>query len=87
MNELTKEELSALEECCAGKVQWKVIGNIPIKKFSEDAAPSMLIEFGGTYIAKTVIDGERVWAVVSKSKGKFRYTSYADMLSVLLENL
>lgn len=85
MDELTKEELSVLEEYCAGEIPWKVIEKIPLKKFPEDAAPAALIEFGGTYIAKTAIDGERVWAVVGKRKGKFYYESYGDMLKSLLD--
>lgn len=87
MNELTKDELSALEEYSAGAVQWHVVEEIPLKKFPEDALPLALVEFGGTYIAKTVLDGESVWTVVSKRKGKFFYGMYADTLEVLLANL
>lgn len=84
---LTKEELSAIEKFSAGKIPWKVIEKIPLKRFAEDEPPSVLLVFGGTYIARTVFDGESVWAVISKRKGKLYYTLYAETLSVLLENL
>lgn len=85
--ELTKQELSALEGYSAGNVPWKVIEKIPLKRFAEDEPPSIMVEFGGTYIAKTVLDGESVWAVVSKRKGKFYYDAYADTLRSLLAGL
>lgn len=84
MDALTKTGFSALEEYSAGVVPWEVIERIPFKRFSEDVLPTALIIFGGTYIAKTVIDGESVWAVISKRKGKFHYGSYADTLEMLL---
>lgn len=84
---LTKEELSALEEFAAGFVPWKIIERIPLQKFAEDEPPSIMLEFGGTYIAKTVLDGESVWAVVSKRKGKLYYGTYADSLRSLLAGL
>lgn len=87
MDKLIKEELSALEEYSAGIVPWRVVEKPKLKRFPEDALPTMLIEFGGTYIAKTVIDGESVWAVVSERKGKFFYGSYADALETLLAGL
>lgn len=85
--ELTKEELSALEEYSAGKVPWKIAEKIPSKRFAEDEPPLLILEFGGTYIAKTVIDGESAWAVVTKRKGKFCYGTYADTLRSLLAGL
>lgn len=85
--ELANEELAALEEYSAGEVPWRVIEKVRLKNFPEDAKPAMLIEFGGTYMAKTVFEGESVWAVVSKRKGKFFYGAYADTLETLLANL
>lgn len=84
---MTEAELSALEEFAAGYVPWKIIEKIPLKKFAEEETPIILIEFGGTYMAKTVFEGESVWAVVSKRKGKFFYGAYADTLETLLANL
>ena len=86
MDKLTNEERSATEEYSAGEVPWKIIEKIP-QKFAEDALPTVLIEFGGTYLAKTELDGETVWAVVSKRKGKLHYSSYADTLEALLAGL
>ena len=85
--ELTKDELSALEEYLAGKVPWKIVESIPPKKFAEDEPPILMLEFGGTYMAKTVFECESVWAVVSKRKGKFYYGTYADTLRSLLAGL
>lgn len=76
-----------MEEYSAGVVPWRAVEKVQLKRFPEDALPTVLIEFGGTYIAKTVIDGESVWAVVSERKGKFFYGSYADTLEVLLASL
>ena len=87
MDKLTKAELSALDEYSAGVVPWEVVERIPFKRFAEDVLPAMIIVFGGTYIAKTVIDGESVWAVILKQKGKFHYGSYADTLETLLAGL
>lgn len=84
---LTQTEVSVLGEYSAGTVQWSVVEKIPLKRFSENTLPTMLIIFGGTYIAKTVIDGESVWAVLSRRKGRFRYGSYADDLETLLKGL
>ena len=80
-------ELSALEEYSAGAVRWRFTEKIRRNKFPEDAPPEIMVVFGGTYIAKTVIDGESVWAVVSKRKGRFYYTEYADTLESLLAGL
>lgn len=85
--ELTDSELSVLEEYSAGAVRWRFAEKIQRNKFPEYAPPEIMIAFGGTYIAKTVIDGERVWAVVSKYKGRFYYETYADTLEVLLAGL
>lgn len=85
--ELTKTDISVLEEYSVGKITWKIVEKIPLKRFAEEVPPTLIIEFGGTYIAKTVIDGENVWAVVGKRKGKFYYESYADTLKSLLDNL
>ena len=82
---LTEAEISALEKYSSNIVSWRITGDIPFKKFSEDVLPEILIVFGGTYIAKTVIDNENVWAVLSKRKGKFYYGSYADTLETLLD--
>lgn len=87
MNTLTKAEFSALDEYSAGVVPWEIIERIPFKRFAEDVLPTALIIFGGTYIAKTVLDGESVWAVISKRKGKFHYGSYSDTLETLLAGL
>lgn len=83
---LTNAELAVLEEYSAGSVSWKIVEKIPFGKFSEEP-PSVLVEFGGTYLAKTVLDGESVWAVVSKRKGRFFYGTYADTLEALLAGL
>lgn len=85
--ELTDEELSALEEYSAGKVPWKIAEKIPSNRFAEDEPPILMLEFGGTYIARTMFEGENVWAVVSKRKGKFYYGTYADTLRTLLAGL
>lgn len=87
MNELTKEEFSVLERYSAGNVPWKIIENLPLKKIAEDVLPTAVIVFGGTYIAKTVIDNEKAWAVLSEHKGKLHYSAYADTLGALLEGL
>lgn len=84
--ELTNEELAALEEYSAGSVIWKIIEKIPFGKFAEEP-PTVLVVFGGTYLAKTVIDGENVWAVVSKRKSRFVYGTFADTLETLLAGL
>lgn len=83
---LTDAELAVLEEYSAGAVAWEIIGKIPFNKFAEEP-PTALVLFGGTYLAKTVPDGEEVWAVVSKRKGRFYYGTYADTLEVLLAGL
>lgn len=80
---LTNAELAALEEYSAGSVGWELIEKIPLGKFAEEP-PAVLVLFGGTYLAKTVLDGEVVWAVVSKRKGRFFYGSCADSLEALL---
>lgn len=85
--ELTNAEIAVLEEYSAGSVIWKIIEKIPSGKFAEKEPPTALVLFGGTYIAKTVIDGENVWAVVSKRKGRFFYGTFADTLDVLLAGL
>lgn len=85
--ELTDLELSALEEYSAGAVRWQFAEKIQCSKFPNDAPPETMIVFGGTLIAKTVMDGESVWAIVSKRKGRFYYTAYADTLEVLLAGL
>lgn len=87
MGTLTKAEFSALDKYSAGVVPWEVIEGIPFKRFAEDVLPTMLIVFGGTYIAKIIIDGESVWAVISRRNGRFYYESYADTLEVLLAGL
>lgn len=84
ITELTNTEIASLEEFSAGSVIWKKIEKIPFGKFSEEEPPTALVVFGGTYIAKTVIDGETVWAVVSKRKGRFVYGTFADTLEALL---
>lgn len=76
-----------MEKWSAGAVPWEIIKRIPFKRFAEDVLPTALIVFGGTYIAKTVIDGKSVWTVISKRKGKFHYGSYADTLETLLAEL
>lgn len=81
--ELTNAELAVLEEYAAGSVNWEIIEKIPFGKFVEEE-PTALVVFGGTYLAKTVIDGENVWAVVSKRKGRFYYGTFADTLETLL---
>lgn len=82
--ELTNAEIAALEEYSAGIVIWKIIEKIPFGKLAEEEPPTALVLFGGTYIAKTVLDGENVWAVVSKRKGRFVYGTFADTLEALL---
>lgn len=84
---LTNTEIAALEEYSAGSVIWKIIDKIPFGKSAEEAPPTALVLFGGTYIAKTVTDGETVWAVVSKRKGRFFYGAFADTLEALLAGL
>lgn len=84
---MTDTELSALEKYSAGAVRWRLIEKIQPKKFPEGSPPEPMIAFGGTLIAKTVIDGESVWAVVSKRKGSFYYGSCADTLEALLAGL
>lgn len=49
--------------------------------------PTALVLFGGTYLAKTFLDGETVWAVVSKRKGRLYYGAFADTLEALLAGL
>lgn len=83
---LTNAELAVLEEYSAGGVGWEMIEKIPLGKFAEEP-PTALVLFGGTYLAKTVLDGETVWAVVSRRKGRFYYGTYADTLEALLAGL
>lgn len=88
--ELTNAEIAALEEYSAGSVAWEIIEKIPFGKFAQnrdEEPPTALVVFGGTYLAKTVIDGENVWAVVSKRKGRFFYGAFADSLEMLLAGL
>lgn len=84
---MTDSELSALEKYSAGAVRWRLIEKIQPNKFPEGAPPETMIVFGGTYIAKTVLECESVWAVVSRRKGRFYYETYADTLEVLLAGL
>lgn len=85
--ELTSEEIAVLEKFSAGLVPWEIIEKIPFGKFVEEELPTALVLFGGTYLARTRIDGENVWAVISKYKGRFRYGAYADTLKALLAGL
>lgn len=84
---LTNAEIAVLEEYSAGIVLWKIIEKIPFGKFAEEDPPTALVLFGGTYIAKTFLEGETVWAVVSKRKGRFIYGTFADTLETLLAGL
>lgn len=84
---LTNAEIAVLEEYSAGIVIWEIIEKIPFGKFAEQEPPTALVLFGGTYIAKTVLEGETVWAVVSKRKGRFVYGTLAYTLEALLAGL
>lgn len=57
--------------------------------FSADEAPRRMFVYGGAYIAEIIDDesGEPVWAVLSKFRGVYGYTSYYSDLSALENGL
>lgn len=85
---LTQAETEALEYySCGGEIEYEILQDISSKKFRKEPFPKAVVCFGGTFLAKAVIDEELVWTEVSYKQGQFFYTAYADDLSSLLEGL
>ena len=57
--------------------------------FSESEAPRRMFNYGGTYIAEIIDDetGNLVWAVLSKWKGVYHFSTYYDCLEALEQGL
>lgn len=69
----------------------EVISNIELRKtdFTEKEIPRRMIKYGGQYIAET-IDAETdkiVWAVLSKWKGVWHFSSYYDSLENMMQGI
>lgn len=82
----SEEELQFL-----AKHNCKILSEIKLSKinFSENEVPRRLFNYGGTYIAEIVDDetGNLVWAVLSKWKGIYHFSTYYDCLETLEQGL
>ncbi len=61
----------------------------PKTNFSEYEVPRRMFIYGGTYIAEILDEetGDLVWAVLSKRKGIYHFSSYYDHLETLEQGL
>lgn len=85
---LTQEETAALEYySCGGAIDYTILQELPAKKLRHVPFPKAVVCFGGTFLAKAVLDKEWVWTVGFCKKGQFFYTAYAEDLSCLLAGL
>lgn len=69
----------------------EVISEIKLLKtdFTEKEIPRRMIKYGGQYIAE-IIDTETdevVWAVLSKWKGVWHFSSYYDSLENMIQGI
>lgn len=81
-----EEELQFL-----AKHNCKILSEINLSKmnFSKYEIPRRLFHYGGTYIAEIIDDetGSLVWAVLSKWKGVYHFSTYYDCLEALEQGL
>lgn len=63
--------------------------NLPQSAFTEAYKPLRMFKYGGIYIAEIPDDesGAPVWAILSKLKGKYRYSTYYDSLEALEQGI
>lgn len=82
----SEEELQFL-----AKHNCKILSEINLSKvnFTEQEVPRRLFNYGGTYIAEIIDDetGNLVWAVLSKWKGVYHFSTYYDCLETLEQGL
>ena len=68
-----------------------ILSEIKLSKtdFSESETPRRMIKYGGSYIAEIhdAESGEVVWAVLSKWKGVYQFSSIYDSLGSLVQGL
>lgn len=63
--------------------------NLPLSAFTEACKPLRMFKYGGICIAEIPDDESEatVWAILSKWKGKYRYSTYYDSLEALEQGL
>lgn len=57
--------------------------------FMDDELPKRMIKYGGTYVAE-IIDDETnslMWAVLSKRKGVWHYSSHYESLESMIQGI
>lgn len=62
---------------------------LTMANFAENEIPHRMLKYGGTYIAE-IYDDESdnlIWAVLSKWKGNYHFSSYYDSLCSLEQGL
>ncbi|MBP3414174.1 MAG: hypothetical protein J6L81_03120 [Clostridia bacterium] len=69
----------------------EIVSEIKLSKtaFLDNEIPKRMIKYGGEYIAE-IIDDETntlMWAVLSKWKGVYRFTSYYDSLESMVRGI
>lgn len=68
-----------------------ILSEIKLAKtdFSKNEIPLRMLKYGGTYIAEICDDesAEPVWAVLSKWKGRYHFSSYYDSLESFASGL
>ena len=82
----SKEEQQFLDEN-----ECEIISEIKLSKaiFTDKEIPKRMIKYGGTYIAE-ILDEETnnlMWAVLSKYKGVWHYTSFYDSLYNIIQGI
>ena len=69
----------------------EIISEIKLSKtnFSDKEIPRRMIKYGGMYIAEIVDDETEgiVWAVLSRWKGVWHFSSYYDSLESMIQGI
>ena len=69
----------------------EIVSEIKLSKtnFSDKEIPMRMIKYGGQYIAEIVDDETEgiVWAVLSKWKGVWHFSSYYDSLESIIQGI
>ncbi len=85
-NEYSEEEKIFLESN-----NCEIISEIKLPKtdFTEREVPRRMIRYGGQYVAEIVDDetDEIVWAVLSKWKGVWHFSSYYNSLENMMQGI
>lgn len=82
----TEAELEFIE-----KYKCEIISEIKLSKFkfSENETPRRILKYGGVYVAEIYDDesNELVWAVLSKRKGVYHFSTIYNNLEMLVQGL